>query len=70
MERRGSADTAGSPEGGPGPRMVTSGDCCCLITKLCPTLLDTMDCSPLGFSGHGIFQARILGWVVISFFKA
>ena len=26
-----------------------------------------MDCSPLGFSIHGVFQARILEWVVISY---
>ena len=29
-----------------------------------PWLFDPMDCSPLGFSVHGIFQARILEWVV------
>ena len=28
---------------------------------------DTMDCSPPGSSVHGIFQARILEWVAISF---
>ena len=28
-----------------------------------------MVCSPTGSSVHGIFQARILGWVAISFFK-
>ena len=26
-----------------------------------------MDCSLLGFSVHGIFQARILEWIAISF---
>ena len=26
-----------------------------------------MDCSPPGSSGHGIFQAKILAWVAISF---
>ena len=26
----------------------------------CPILCDPMDCSPPGFSVHGIFQARIL----------
>ena len=31
------------------------------------TLCDTMDCSLPGSSVHGIFQSRILGWVVISF---
>ena len=28
-----------------------------------------MDCSPPGSSVHGILQARILGWVAISFFR-
>jgi len=26
-----------------------------------------MDCSPLGCSVHGIFQARILEWIAIPF---
>ena len=30
---------------------------------------DSMDYSPPGSSVHGIFQARILEWVAISFFK-
>ena len=37
------------------------------VTQSCPTLCDSMDCSPSGFSIHGVFQARILEWVVISF---
>ena len=41
----------------------------CSITQLCPTLCNLMDCSPPGFSVHGIFQARILEWVAISFYK-
>ena len=32
----------------------------------CPTLYDPLDCSPWGFSVHGIFQTRILEWVAIS----
>ena len=36
-------------------------------TQLCPTLCDLMDWSPPGSSVHGIFQARILEWVAISF---
>ena len=28
-----------------------------------------MDCSPLGSSIHGIFQARVLEWVAIAFSK-
>ena len=30
-------------------------------------LFAIMDCSPPGFSVHGIFQARVLEWVAISF---
>ena len=33
----------------------------------CPTLSDPMDCSLLGSSIHGIFQARVLEWVAIAF---
>ena len=42
-------------------------DCCCSVAKLCPTLCDPMDCSLPGSSVHGILQARILEWAVISF---
>ena len=31
--------------------------------QLCLTLCDRVDCSPQGFSVHGILQARILEWV-------
>ena len=37
------------------------------VTQSCPTLSGPMDCSPPGSSVHGIFQARILEWVAISF---
>ena len=37
------------------------------VTQSCPTLCDPMDCSPPGSSVHGIFQARVLEWVAISF---
>ena len=37
------------------------------VGQSCPTLWDPMDCSPPGFSVHGIFQERILEWVAISF---
>ena len=33
------------------------------------TLCDPIDCSPPGSSIHGIFQAKILAWVVISYFR-
>ena len=37
------------------------------VAQSCPTLCNPMDCSLPGFSIHGIFQARILEWVAISF---
>ena len=37
------------------------------VAQLCPTLCDPMDCSLSGSSIHGIFQARVLEWVAISF---
>ena len=36
---------------------------CCIPETLC----DPMDCSPPGSSVHGIFQARMLEWVAISY---
>ena len=38
-----------------------------LVTQSCPTLCNSMDYSPPGSSVHGIFHARILEWVAISF---
>ena len=37
------------------------------LVQSCPTLYDSVDCSPPGFSVRGILQARILEWVAISF---
>ena len=37
-----------------------------LSLQLCPTLCGPMDCRPPGSSVHGISQARIWEWVVIS----
>ena len=37
------------------------------VTQSCLTLCKPMDCSLPGSSVHGIFQARILEWVAISF---
>ena len=36
-----------------------------LDTKSCPTLLQSMNCSPPGSSVLGISQAKILEWVAI-----
>ena len=37
------------------------------VAQLCPSLCDPMDCSLLGSSVHGIFQAIVLEWIAISF---
>ena len=37
------------------------------VTQSCLTLCDPMDYSLQGSSDHGIFQARVLEWVAISF---
>ena len=45
---------------------------CCSTEKWkwsqsCPTLCNPVNCSLPGFSIHGIFQAKVLKWVAISF---
>ena len=40
---------------------------CSKLLQSCPTLCDPMDCSLSGSSVHGIFQARILELIAISF---
>ena len=37
------------------------------VAQSCPTLHDSMDCSPPGSSIFGIFQARVLEWGAIAF---
>ena len=39
----------------------------CMRVELCPTLCNPMDCSPLGSSARGIFQASILEREAIPF---
>ena len=39
------------------------------VTQSCPTLCDPIDCSLPGSLAHGIFQARVLECVAISFSK-
>ena len=41
----------------------------CVCAQLCPILWDPMDYSPPGSTIYGIFQARILEWVALSFYK-
>ena len=43
--------------------------CVYLVTQLCPTLRDPMDCSPLGTSVHGIFQRKNTGVGCYFFFQ-
>ena len=38
-----------------------------LVTHLCLTLCNPIDCGPPGSSVHGVLQARILEWVALSF---
>ena len=40
----------------------------CLVPQSCSTPCDPMDCNPLGSSGHGILQERILEWVDVHSF--
>ena len=55
----------------PIPRVKKLGDrspkeCVCMLScSACLTLCNSMDCSPPGFSVHGIIQEGILEWVAI-----
>ena len=40
-----------------------------LGTQSCSTLCNPTDCSPPGFSVHGILQAQLLEWATIPFFR-
>ena len=40
-----------------------------LSLQSCPTLCDSMDCSPPDSSVHGILQARILKWVAMPSYR-
>ena len=46
---------------------VQSNVCVRVCAHPCLTFCDLTDCSPPGSSLHGIFQARILEWVVVFF---
>ena len=43
--------------------------CVCVNTQSWPTVCDPMECILLGSSVYGIFWARILEWVAISYFQ-
>ena len=44
-----------------------SSICCCLLTKSCPTVWDPLDCSMPSSSVHGVFQAKTLERIDISY---
>ena len=48
-------------------KCISYSVCVCVYTQSCLTLCDPVDCSLPGSSVHGIFQARILEWVAISY---
>ena len=51
-----------------GKHSLLNCECLCvLVALLCLTLCNPMNCSLLGSSVHGILQARILEWFVITF---
>ena len=39
-----------------------------LVTQLCLTLCDPMDCNLPGSTIHGTFEARVLEWGAIEFY--
>ena len=49
--------------------LLLFGCCCCLVAKLCLTLLWVTDSSLPSAPVLGISQVRILEWAVISFFR-
>ena len=40
------------------------------VDPSCPSLWDPLDCGPPGSSVHGLFQARELEWIAVSFCRA
>ena len=49
------------------PRVASRKSSAAKSLKLFPTLCNSMDSNPPGFSVHELLQARILQWVAISF---
>ena len=48
------------------PSMDCTVHSVCVLAQSCPSLWDSMDCNPPGYSVHGVLQARILKCVAIS----
>ena len=69
-ERKERGDQGGKKEGRWKERITLHSSTSIVVVELlsCGRLLcSSMDCSPSGSSVHGIFEARILEWVAISF---
>ena len=47
----------------PEPQKLSGVCICAKLLQSCLTLCNPMGCNPPGSSVHGIFQAKILGWV-------
>ena len=58
------ADSLSSEPSGKPPNLENKSES--EVIQSCLTLCDPMNCSPPGFSVHGILQTRILEWVAIS----
>ena len=41
----------------------------CPVNRSCLPLCGSLDCSPPGFSVHGVFPGRILGWAAMPSFR-
>ena len=71
----GGTHTESFTQDSPGPRLMDLPhhhplhDKMSEVAQSCLTLYHPMDCSLPGSSIHGIFQARVLEWVAISFFR-
>ena len=62
------AGTAGHSDMGSDPRIQLVEECVhAKLLQSCPTLCNTMDCSPPGSSVRGILQARKLEWIAVSY---
>ena len=62
------ADVVALHPPGPAPSKdsMCMRSCTCSVAQSCLTLFNPTDCSPPGFSIHGILQARILEWLPFS----
>ena len=50
-------------------KLTSVSVCVCVCAQSSSTLCNPINCSPPGSCVHGIFQAKILEWVAVSFFS-